>query len=73
LLLAVGRQDGDDNSDEDADLQNGHGGLSNPVPIPCIMDSRPISTNCLMQAEKLRSIGGNFYICMGWRRRAAAP
>ena len=55
LLLAVGRKDGHDDSDKNANLQNGHVGFSNLVPDPSLMDSRPVSTNCLMQAEKLRS------------------
>jgi hypothetical protein len=52
LLLAVGRQNGDDDGDENSYLQDGHVGCSNPD--PSVLNSRPISTNCLMQSVKLR-------------------
>ena len=75
LLRAVGRKDGHDDSDKDANFQNGHVGFSNLVPVPSLMDSRPISTNCLMQAEKLRSNISNFYtsVARRWRGGARRP
>jgi hypothetical protein len=61
LLRAISGKDRHDDSDKNANLQNGHVGFSNLDPNPSILNTRPVSTNCLSQAEKLRAIRRKFY------------